>query len=104
MNQQCPACYAHAKVERGRFRDLTNLKFDTEYNDGVFGMTDGVRVHCPKCGKYGLYFDDFQKIQQGKIKPQAISDFKKAYPGWRGIISLPCHLDSKQSKSSFETP
>ncbi len=22
------------------FQSLTNLKFDTEYNDGVFGMTD----------------------------------------------------------------
>ncbi|WP_332829748.1 hypothetical protein [Escherichia coli] len=59
------------------FQRPDNLKFDTEYNDGVFGMTDGVRVHCPKCGKYGLYFDDFQKIQQGKIKPQAILILRK---------------------------
>lgn len=103
MNQQCLACHAHAKVEHGRFRDLTNLKFDTEYNDGAFGLVDGVKVHCPQCGKYGLYFDDFQKIQQGKIKPQAISDFQKTFPGWRGVIPLTYAQDSRQSKSGFES-
>ncbi|MEG8824739.1 hypothetical protein U4T63_22875 [Klebsiella pneumoniae] len=100
MNNQCPRCSGHATITSGRFRDLTNARFDTEYDDDVLGMATGVKINCPECGEINLYRDDYARLLTKEIDPEEIDKFKAAFPGFKGVLALGTWLSSRNDKDS----
>ncbi|EAZ4483943.1 hypothetical protein CAJ22_25080 [Salmonella enterica] len=100
MNNQCPKCSTQSTVTEGRFRDLTNARFDSDYDDGVYGIAHGVKILCPKCGEINLFLRDWMDLSSGKIAPDELDNFNATYPTFQGVIPLGSWLDSiKQGKN-----
>lgn len=98
MNNQCPICSGPAALTSGRFRDLTNARFDTEYNDGVLGMVPGVKINCPSCGEINLCRNDYARLVTKEISPEEIDKFRVSHPGFCGVIPLGTWLNSRSDK------
>ncbi|WP_156964228.1 hypothetical protein [Trabulsiella guamensis] len=95
MNDQCPKCSGPATITHGRFRDLTSARFDTEYTDGVYGMTRGVKIACPVCGEINLSLEAFNMLINKEIDAREIDEWRSAYPTYRGVIPLISWSDSR---------
>lgn len=94
MNDKCPRCLNAADVIQGKFRDLTNARFDTDYADGISGMAAGVKVKCNICGEINLFLRDWNSLLCKEIDPEDVTNFQKIYPNFQGVIPLSAWLDS----------
>lgn len=94
MRNKCPKCFGLATITKGRFRDLTNAKFDTDYTDGIIGMASGVKITCPECGEINLFLSDWYSLIHKKKSTDGISTFQKTHPDYKGVIPLITWIDS----------
>jgi hypothetical protein len=79
---------------------MTNARFDTEYTDGILGMTDGVKITCPACGEINLYWEDYRHLRDKELDPNEIDKFKALNPNFRGLIPLSKWLESRNDKDT----
>lgn len=63
----CPLCTNVANFEFGRFRDLTQGKFDNHHIDHVYGMVPGVKITCSSCGEINIEERTWMNFKRGVI-------------------------------------
>jgi hypothetical protein len=94
MKEYCPKCLKAAEISKGRFRDLTNARFDTDYADGILGMANGVKIICAECGEFNLFLKDWNALISNDISATEITRFQNTYPTFQGVIPLSTWLES----------